>query len=134
MGASNVTDWGYNITVGPGGIDAVTVSAQQATISALPYTATLSVVFTTGGNLTVPVQGTYQGFSYSPIVSPILRHGSQDFLVISCSSFRASMHSLSSYAPRIVAQSAHHPGFACSHAIAETKERACLRHAYKCLA
>ena len=61
-------EWGYNVTVLSGGIDAVTVSNQRASIGNVPYTANLSVQLATGASFLVPVQGTYEGVAYSPIV------------------------------------------------------------------
>ncbi len=60
--------WSYNIPVPGGAIYAAQVSLLQGKIS-VPYTGTLSLLLVTGGNVTIPVQGVYQGTTYAPAVS-----------------------------------------------------------------
>ena len=60
--------WSYNIPVPGGAIYAAQVSLLQGKIT-VPYTGTLSLLLVTGGNVTLPVQGVYQGTTYAPAVS-----------------------------------------------------------------
>lgn len=60
--------WSYNIPVPGGAIYAAQVSLLQGKITA-PYSGILSLLLVTGGNVTLPVQGVYQGTTYAPAVS-----------------------------------------------------------------
>ena len=56
----------------PGGaIYAAQVSLLQGKIT-VPYTGMLSLLLVTGGNISLPVQGVYQGTTYAPAVSDVL--------------------------------------------------------------
>lgn len=66
--ALQADQWSYNIPVPAGAIYTAQVSLLQGKI-ALPYSGTLSLLLDTGGNITVPIQGTYTGTTYAPAVS-----------------------------------------------------------------
>lgn len=68
--ALQADQWSYNIPVPAGAIYTAQVSLLQGKI-AVPYSGSLSLLLSTGGNVTVLVQGTYTGTTYAPAVSPI---------------------------------------------------------------
>ena len=73
----------------PGGaIYAAQVSLLQGKIT-VPYTGTLSLLLVTGGNITQPVQGVYQGTTYAPAVSDALTSHPMQVPASSCRSLKA---------------------------------------------
>lgn len=50
------------------------VSYSQAVLTALPYSGSITVQLATGGSFAFPIQGTYEGYTYSPIVSLVPMH------------------------------------------------------------
>lgn len=59
--------WNYSVNVGPGGISRAVAQALQGSITAT-FTANLSVTLVSGGKLTLPVSGVFEGLSTSPVV------------------------------------------------------------------
>ena len=64
--------WNYSFTTPAGGIDQLQAVTTQATLS-IPYSGSLNLALVTGLNLSMPVNGTYQGLTYSPVVSSLPR-------------------------------------------------------------
>ena len=56
-----------SFTTPAGGIDQLVASTTQATL-AIPFSGTLQLALVTGLNLSMPVNGTYQGLTYSAVV------------------------------------------------------------------
>ena len=59
--------WTYSFDTPAGGVNQLQALAMQARI-ATTYSGSLSVHLATGANLSLPVSGSYQGITYSPIV------------------------------------------------------------------
>ena len=60
--------WNYSFTTPPGGVDQLQATTTQAMLS-IPFSASLNLALVTGLNLSMPVNGTYQGLVYSSVVS-----------------------------------------------------------------
>ena len=59
--------WNYSFTTPPGGVNQLQATTTQAMLS-IPFSGSLNLALVTGLNLSMPVNGTYQGLVYSSVV------------------------------------------------------------------